>query len=447
MKKVTIKNVLLVVFLTILLIFLFINISWVWKVLGTVVRVFAPILYGLVIAYILNYPYKLFYNRVFPKMGQKNKKLLGLRKALSLVISYIIIFGIVALILTLLVPQLGESIKNLIDNVPAYAQTITGWLDSSINFLDANFGLKLNEADVYNKIITMLTGNNATSAITNVASWAFPWALNTVTTVGLGVYNWIIGIIVSIYLIAEKDKLLFGARKIIVATFPRKASIKTLKICNFANNKCGRFLIGKIIDSAIIGVICFIFMSIFRFDYALLISVIVGVTNVIPFFGPFIGAIPSAFLLLIINPIECFWFIVFIIGLQIFDGYVLGPKILGESVGISGFWILFSVLIGGGLFGFPGMLLGVPVFAVIYSLIEDAVNLKLKKKALASIDKKEVSATKVDKEIVESIEQDKKLTYEQEEQIRMNTTEEDEKKLIDEIDEEAKAKRSYYSQF
>ena len=447
MKDVKLKRILLVILFTVALIFVFINIKSIWSVLATIVRVLAPIFYGLIIAYVINWPFKLFYDKAFIKMREKNKKLNVLSKVLSLVISYIIIFGIISLILILMVPQLSESIKSLIDNVPSYANTITKWLDNAIEFIDKGTGLQLNQADLYEKVITALTGSNATSAITDIASWAFPWALNTVTNAATGVYNWIIGIIVSIYLIADKDKLLFGARKIIVAVLPKKASIKTLKICNFANNKCGRFLIGKVIDSLIIGVICFIFMSIFKFDFALLISVIVGVTNVIPFFGPFIGAIPSAFLLLIINPIECFWFIVFVILLQTFDGYVLGPKILGESVGISGIWILFSVLLGGGLFGVLGMLLGVPVFAVIYTLIQDSVNLRLKKKALLAQTEKDKTSSDELISVKESIKKDKSLTYEQEEEIRNTATEEDEKKFIEAIDEEAKAKQSYYNQF
>ena len=143
---------------------------------------------------------------------------------------------------------------------------------------------------------------------------------------------------------------------------------------------------GKIIDSTIIGIMCFIGLSIFRFHYPLLISVIIGVFNLIPFFGPVIGAIPTTFLLLIINPFEALGFLVFLIFLQQFDGNILGPKILGETVGISGFWIMISVIIGGGLFGVPGMLLGVPVFAAIYTLVEEGAERRLKNKAISADD-------------------------------------------------------------
>lgn len=163
---------------------------------------------------------------------------------------------------------------------------------------------------------------------------------------------------------------------------PKRVLNKAIEIVNVSNNMCGRFLIGKLVDSIIIGILCFIGMSIFRFEYAPLISVIVGFTNIIPVFGPFIGAIPSAFLLLLIDPIQCLWFVVFIIVLQQLDGNVIGPKILGNQIGVSGFWIMFSVLVGGGLFGVSGMVLGVPVFAVIYDLLGKNVKTRLKYKVV-----------------------------------------------------------------
>ena len=204
-------------------------------------------------------------------------------------------------------------------------------------------------------------------------------------------------------MLATKDKLCRQTKAVVVAFLPLKSSRKVLQVTDLCNKKCGKFIIGKIIDSFIIGLICFMGTSIFKFDYSLLISVVVGVTNVIPFFGPFIGAIPCAFLLLLIDPMQSFWFVVFIIVLQQFDGNILGPKILGDTVGISGFWILFSVIVGGGFFGVPGMLLGVPVFAVIYTLIDDSVTKRLKEKRSAHSRINELSAqlSALDADIIE----------------------------------------------
>lgn len=361
--------------------FLLINIKQVGEIVSNIFSVFMPFIYGFILAYILSFPYNFFYNRCFGKLSTKREKLNKLRKPLALCISYILCFGIVAFLVGILIPELSKSITRLVDDIPVYAQSIQKSANDFIVMIRERFGYDLYDVETYNEILDFLTGKDAQDILTNFINEAFPAALNFGKVFTTGLYNWIIGIVVSIYMLSSKDKLCRQAKAVVVAFLPLKASKKTLQITDLCNKKCGKFIIGKIIDSLIIGVICFIGMSIFKFDYALLISVVVGITNVIPFFGPFIGAIPSAFLLLLIDPIQCLWFIVFVVILQQFDGNILGPKILGETVGISGFWILFSVIVGGGLFGLTGMLLGVPVFAVIYTLIDDGVTKRLKQKS------------------------------------------------------------------
>lgn len=366
---------------TLLVSFLLINIKHVASVLQGVLHVFMPFIYGFILAYILSFPYNFFYNKCFYKIGTKRKKLEGLKKPLALICSYIVCFGILTFLVGILVPELSKSIKMLVESIPDYAASIQKSADEFIVMIRERFGFDLYDVNTYNEIMNFLTGKDAQDVLTGFINNAFPAALNFAEVFTTGLYNWIIGIVVSIYMLSSKDKLCRQCKAAVVAYFPIKTSKKIIQVTDLCNKKCGKFIIGKIIDSFIIGIICFIGLTIFKFDYALLISVIVGVTNVIPFFGPFIGAIPCAFLLLIIDPIQCFWFIVFVIILQQFDGNILGPKILGETVGISGFWILFSVIVGGGLFGLPGMLLGVPVFAVIYTLIDDSVTKRLKKKS------------------------------------------------------------------
>lgn len=342
-----------------------------------------PFIYGFIIAYLLSFPYNFFYDKCFHKIGQKRPKLTKLRNTLALICSYIIGFGIIAFLVCILVPELSKSVSNLINDIPIYAEKAQKAIQDFIILIRDQFGYDLTDADTSDKIVSFITGKDTQEFIENFINNAFPVALNFAEGFTTGLYNWIIGIVVSIYMLASKDKLCKQARTVTVAYLPLKVSKWILKVTTLCNKKCGRFIIGKIIDSFIIGVICFIGLSIFRFDYALLISVVVGVTNVIPFFGPFIGAIPCAFLLLLIDPRQCFWFVVFVIALQQFDGNILGPKILGDTVGVSGFWILFSVLVGGGLFGLPGMLLGVPVFAVIYTLITEGTKTRLQKKRSA----------------------------------------------------------------
>lgn len=374
----------LVILYTTILIFFFIHLSDVFKILKAIFTVIAPILYGLVIAYLLNFPYKAFYNHVFKKMGTKHAWLKKLKKPLSLLLSYIIIFGIIAFLVGTLIPELSSSVTTLVDNIPVYERGIKSMSDSVASFILNLTGYNLYEFASYSNIISLITGNDTTEFVKNIVTNYIPSAFSTVLGIGTGLYNWGIGIIISIYLLAGKDKLIRQFKLLVVAFTPEKFYKRLFKIGDVFNNKCGKFIVGKIIDSSIIGLMCFIGLSIFRFHYPLLISVIIGVSNLIPFFGPIIGAIPTTFLLLIINPMEALGFLIFIIVLQQFDGNILGPKILGETVGISGFWIMVSVIVGGGLFGVPGMLVGVPIFAAIYTLIDETVQRRLKKKEIAA---------------------------------------------------------------
>lgn len=371
----------LIILFTTALIFFFIHLSDVVKVLKAIIKVINPIIYGLIIAYVLNYPYKLFHLHAFKHMGKKHKWLAKLNKPLSILLSYIIVFGIISFLISMMIPELVSSINKFIEAMPQYEETLRSWADDMAKFVKTLTGYNLYEVATFNNIITLITGNEATEFFKNMSATLVPSAVTTMATIGTGIYNWGLGIVISIYLISSKDTLLSQARRVISAFTPEKFSTRFFHVCTTFNTKCGKFIIGKIIDSSIIGLMCFIGMSIFRFDYPLLISVIIGVSNLIPFFGPFIGGIPSAVLLLLINPMEALWFVIFLFVLQQFDGNILGPKILGESVGISGFWIMVSVIVGGGLFSIVGMVLGVPFFAAIYALISEAVDSRNAKKA------------------------------------------------------------------
>ena len=200
------------------------------------------------------------------------------------------------------------------------------------------------------------------------------------TTVASSIWNIILGIIVSIYLLIDKEKFCALIKKITYAIFPKSASEKILEVSYMSNSIFGKFLIGKIVDSAIIGVLTFFILALCKMPYAILVSVIVGITNIIPFFGPFIGAVPSFIIILFISPVKALWFLVIIFIIQQLDGNIIGPKILGDSIGISAFWILFSILVAGKFLGLIGMVIGVPLFAVIYAIVKEIIEGKLKKK-------------------------------------------------------------------
>ena len=195
-------------------------------------------------------------------------------------------------------------------------------------------------------------------------------------------WNIILGIIISIYMLIDKEKLCALIKKITYATFSKEWTLKLIDLTRRTNDTFGKFIIGKIIDSTIIGILTFIILSIFDMPYTILISVIIGITNIIPFFGPFFGAIPSFVIIMFVSFPKAIWFLIIILIIQQLDGNIIGPKILGDSIGISAFWILFSLLIAGKVLGLTGMIIGVPLFAVVYSVIKEIVESNLKKKGL-----------------------------------------------------------------
>lgn len=378
MKDKKFKDVILWITYALLLLFVLLNFKTVWDIVLKFFAIMTPFIYGFLLAYVLNFLMMFFEKRVFFKIEEKNRKLRSLNKTLSIACTYIVAFGIVTFLVAILVPQVTKSFESLYQNMQGYLTGAEETLNQVLEFFDNTFGLNLITENQLNsfieKAISLFTGKDMENLYKGIIDAIFPAAINTASNI----YNWFIAIIVSVYFLACKEKLCAQVKAMSYAYLPKKVLHKTVEIVNVSNNMCGRFLIGKIVDSIIIGILCFIGMSIFRFEYAPLISVIVGFTNIIPVFGPFIGAIPSAFLLLLVDPIQCLWFVVFIIVLQQLDGNVIGPKILGNQIGVSGFWIMFSVLVGGGLFGVPGMILGVPVFAVIYDLLGKNVRTRLK---------------------------------------------------------------------
>ena len=327
--------------------------------------VLSPFIVGFAIAYLLNTPMCFFERKLFPNHRFK--------RALSILLVYVLAFAVVAILLGLIVPQVVQSVKDLAGNMQTYLTS----LDQLVQDLTEQFDL---DADAINDMF----GNfqNMISNMTAKAAEALPQLLDVGFAIGSGVIAGITALISSIYMLAGKDRLVPQLKKLLYATVSKRRSDWLLGVCGQANRVFVGFIHGKIIDSAIIGVLCFILMSLFKMPYPMLVSVTVGVTNVIPFFGPIIGAIPCLFILVIVDPWAALRFFALVIGLQQFDGNILGPKILGDSTGLSAIWVLISIVTCGGLFGFPGMILGVPTFAVLYALVREWVNKRLKAKKI-----------------------------------------------------------------
>lgn len=374
-----------VIFICILFVVMLTNINAVLSVIGKIFKVIAPILIGLVIAYILN-PVEVFIeDTVLSTIFKKDKASKAFRKT-SVFITMILFLAIISLLVYFVVPELVESVKSLYEQIPLYGTKITAWARTT---LDNNPSLRdalISQTDNLTKYAESFVGK-AGPLLSSLASG--------VVSFFYGILQFIIGCIVAIYLLIDKEKFIAQAKKLIVSVTPRSFSYKFFSISHKIDDILIGSVLSKILDSAIIGVICFVGMMIFNMTmgtpYPALIAVIIGVSNIIPFFGPIFGAVPSAFLILADElstmnglkvPVRTIAFLIFIIVLQQFDGNILGPKLQGEMTGLSAFWILFAILLGGGLFGFIGMLLAVPVFAIIYMLTNLFVNYKLRTRSL-----------------------------------------------------------------
>lgn len=350
----------------------------------TLVKILSPFIWGLVICYLLAPLMRALERGAFLPLGrrlyQKSKKSNGERFArnLSVLVSEIIMLALMAALVYLILPQLYSSLETIVVNSNTYIANITNWVTKM-----------LEDYPEIERYASQLLGTVNTNLMDWIQGTVLPELGSLVTNVTtgvyyvlMGVYNLVIGIIVSVYILSNLEGFTASAKRMLYSLFPVETAEKIREGVAFTDRTFMGFINGKLLDSAIIGLICYIVCAILKMPYALLVSVIVGVTNVIPFFGPFIGAVPSAIIILMVSPLKCLIFIVFIIVLQQVDGNIIGPKILGSSIGINGFWVMFSIILGAGLFGFWGMLLGVPVFVVIYTAINSRIERRLKENDL-----------------------------------------------------------------
>lgn len=387
-----------VIVLGILFYFLTANLSMIIAFFGKVNTVLRPIYYGVILAFLLVPVYNFFYKKLYKVLEIKKEKLKnGVVNALSILISLSLAFWLCYLLLAMVLPELYQSIENLINTVPSDFQfTTPEWL---LKFFEDHPEMYENIAPYYEAAVDGINNFIATQitpkvgSVDGFTSFAQNTLLPHLTGVVTGVstfvvsvvaffFDLIVAVIVSIYLLSCKKTFSAQAKKLSYAIFPVNVADFLLSEVRNAYRILSGFINGKIIDSMIIGVICLIGCNMLQMPYASLIATVIGVTNVIPYFGPFIGAIPCGVLVLLVSPVKCLYFIGFIVALQQFDGNILGPKILGESTGLSSFWVLFSIILFGGIFGVVGMILGVPIFATIYSMGSRFIKYLLKKKNL-----------------------------------------------------------------
>ena len=365
--------------------------------ISSFVSIAMPIIDGFVLAYlmtpILNKIEKCIIKPLYIKaklpLTPKNKRRM---RGLSILVTIVLVLIVLYEFFGLIIPEVVRSIQSIIFQFPIYINNLSNWA----------MGLMKNNPDL-EQVVNSLIDQYSSKILDYVNSNLLPYIQGMIMTLSssvIGVFkamwNFVIGFIISIYVLGSKEKFAGQAKKIAYALFDRKAGNEIIASFRFIHITFIGFIGGKIVDSIIIGIICFVCTTIIGTPYAILVSVIIGVTNLIPFFGPWIGGIPSALLVLMVNPMQALYFIILILVIQQFDGNILGPKILGDSTGLSGFWVIFAITIFGGLFGVLGMVVGVPIFAVFYAAVKASVNRMLTKKNLPTDIKPYMTVGKID---------------------------------------------------
>lgn len=351
--------------------------------LDSLFRVISPVLFGTIFAYLMTPMVNGIEKKILMPVWSKDKGSVTLKqrkymRACSIIITVLIVIWLIYGFFSILIPNIFTSIRSIGRQFPDYVENLSLW---SAKFLEDNPDIEkmvIRVLDEYSEEFTRYLNG---SIIPQMEALVKQLSLSMISVLK-ALWNIIIGVIISIYVLYNKEIHAGQAKKIVFALFNTSTANQFIKDIRFISDTFIGFISGKIIDSIIIGVICFAGTTFLKMPYALLISVIIGVTNVIPFFGPYLGAIPSTILILMVNPIQAIYFVIFILILQQIDGNVIGPKILGQSTGLSGFWVIFSITIFGGIMGIPGMIIGVPFFAVLYAMIRRVTNRMLKRKGL-----------------------------------------------------------------
>ncbi len=346
--------------------------STILKVMSAVADILMPVIWGFSIAYILN-PISKRITDFLNKRVFKNKKMPRLTTGISVILVEVLFIAFIIGIMFTIIPALISSVSEIFSNITYLFSKLQEYAKSLFS----------DHPKIYSYISSKLSEFSTNAA--DLVEKAEP-VLNNLVSGAWGVLgflkDFVLGVIVSVYFMCSKDNLLAQIKKILLASFSKKKCEKIFLIAKKSHTVFGGFITGKLLDSLIIGLIAVPCLLIMDVPYAIMIAVIIGTTNIIPFFGPFIGAIPSGLLVLLVEPKKLIPFIIFVILLQQFDGNILGPRILGDSTGLPAIWVLISLLVGGGLFGFVGMILAVPTFAVIYSLSRDSIEKKLRRKKL-----------------------------------------------------------------
>lgn len=367
LNKKNIKRVLLLIACAILLYWGLNNLSVLGGLLSSILSLFSPLLIGVGIAYVMNL-LLMAIERLWDKALKKAPELwrVKLKRPICLTLAFLLFLGIIFAIIFILIPRLEEAGTTLVANVPTYITQIQGWWDNLTAFA-ADHGITLPELSMNvedaTKFITKLLTSNGDNVVNTT--------INITTSILGALVNVLLALVFSVYMLAQKEKLLAQSKRLLLAALPQKAGERTMHILKLTNGAFSSFVTGQVTEAFILGTLCCLGMLILRLPYALPVSVIISFTSLIPIFGAWIGAATGAFLIVFVSPVKALTFLIFLLILQQVEGNLIYPKVVGKSVGLPGLWVLAAVTVGGGAFGVLGMLLGVPVCSVIYALVQD----------------------------------------------------------------------------
>ena len=360
----------LVIAAAILFYYLIFLIPSIWSFICEITSILMPLIFGLILAYIMHPIVKLFENKVFTKIKKDTA-----RRNLSILCTIVVIIGVIVALISIIIPQLLLSIQSLIVNVPIYAKNVETALLDWLSNSDVE-EIVLNN---YDDIISYIT-----AALNDVVLPATNSAISNLSKGIFGVlsfiFNFAIGTVFAVYILANTKNFGAGIRKVLYSIFNVDKVNEFIDEVKHINHVFGQFMIGKICDSSVVALCTLLFLLIFKYPYPLLIAVIIGLTDLIPYFGPYIGSVPSALLICLVDPVKAITFVLFMVVLQQIDGNLITPGIQKQATGLPSFWVLFSITLFGGLFGLIGLLIAVPCFTIIYELVVDNINKRLRKK-------------------------------------------------------------------
>jgi predicted PurR-regulated permease PerM len=350
--------------------------AWIGRMIGYVM----PVIYGLVLAFLLSPLFRVFDCKLLPKLFRR-KSMPGLRRSLALLFTYVVVLAVLAAALLLILPQIIASLQDLIVQIANLVRDAPLWYNEIYEWMD-NYQNDTNTSEILRQVVSQVL-NSLQGGLANVGDWL--GALVSGFFVGLtglasGIGNWFLGLILSIYILASQERLTIQTQKVLKAVLSAKVHREINLIARDAYRIFSAYLAGAALDACILGTVCFLVMSIFGWQYAVLTSVIIGVSNMVPFFGPIVGVAIGVILQLSISPLNALGFLVYAITMQQIDANILTPRIVGSSVGLPPLWVIFAILLFGGLMGVVGMLIGVPLFALLFAMARRVVNDLLQRK-------------------------------------------------------------------